>query len=438
MPLVWASHEPYLYRVVCFDQVFLFHRLTREVVRLTERWSNATLVFSAGRGILVNSEGERRWAHELLKKHLQEKNGVFYVLDDVDGIAGGRKIPLAGYFAMGRWKKAEFNIRLGDVATMSTLKLLAYDREEHGAFLWWNIPHIYEVLVGTVGKKWHKRRQKSWPAWHHMLQQLELPREALQQSLGRSSENNGPVSEVPYAVATTHALIALLARWCSPHPQNGRVQELAAAAEAMLRGLLSLLDAPFNLHVTTGEAHWVAPYAMKAPRGFHVMTCRDGVLNLIDIKRDVPTAFAAAMPTLVGIDLCSPMEALQSAPILSRRGDVGNVGWLPHFIWQLGSMLEARIAGKTWDELQNPRWREDSPTLRFDGLQRATHQRAGFIIGYDAANKKHFGEPPLISALALDDSRVGRSQWKLCVLLDCSRDFAVWLMPQARAVLLIY
>ena len=429
MPLQYAKHEGNLSLVHHFDDVYLHNCLSGEVVRLPKAFNDAVLLFSSGQGFLKRGT-ESVWAHTFLKKHVVQDGDVFEVLWRCPQTKAVHKEPIASNCCA--LQKAQVEVLVGCASHKTQFDIIARMRNKHGAFLWWSLPTIYNNLGGPEFKPWYVVRGKSWKAWRKLVLGSDLDDECLQQSsLAKDTDTLcGPQGDFPFASVSTHALILLLVRWSGMHEQNGRLRHVGDAAGELLDSFLAMLPSHFELRATAGDATWRPPYDMVA-ESYVYFPVSDGMVDLSRAKLCASRAFAAALPDLVDLQSCTLALLLKSAPCISKRNNDKEFGWLPHFIWQLGSFLEPLIIGLDIQELSDSAWWKMPCSLRFHALDLAAHERAPFILGYDRATLSALSPLPAVLGLAVDDSRAGRQAWKLTCILKPEDNQAMWLLPQA-------
>ena len=310
----------------------------------------------------------------------------------------------------------------------ATLPVVVQLRPVGGSFVHWSMPKLYELIGGATHLPWSRFRKRIWKTWRIFLNDLRLGSTALLDAPPWGREATSEESSVgPWALGSTHALLALLVRVSGPFQQNGRVDALEPGAEEMLASFASYLPSEFDLVVKLENAQWVPPYCVEGEFDlkFHVT---DGVVDLVEAQLTAPVAMQRALPGLAGQSSCSVAELLQGAPIidiaLSRH-----VGFLDQFVWQLGSLLEPGLLQLPLTTLSNNSWFDDAAPLTFrDDLSK--HERELFLRAYSKATGELIDSEQFVG-VALDDSRVARRPWKLISVVFPSCSTAAWLCPQA-------
>ena len=412
---------------------FLWHRLTGEVAPAPpEHGVMRGVVFRNGQGVLHGDGADSIWAHTVLKQHVIRIDGQLFVVQKSPETGERLQRPL-DVDRPARKRRGELTLRMAAAGCPSKVAVVAHDAYVHGALLEWSLPLLWRLLGAEEYKQWAHERGKCWDAWRKQIAACELDSETLCRQVNASGDAHGPHNQYAFASCTTHALLLLLLRWASRHIQSGRIEAAAPGAEDFLKALLKLLPTSFSLTVASGACVWTAPYMLHGD-GLQRVQVVNGAVHLNTLRDADPIAFADALPSLGGRSTCTLREFLGAAPCLQERLGRSRVGWLPHCIWQIGTLLEASLLSLSLPALSNRNWLdEDHPAIRWMDCDLLEHTRAAFIMAYDAATKQLLDAKPQVVSVAVDDSRVARLNWKLTALLDCSSGKGLWLLPQARA-----
>jgi hypothetical protein len=413
-------HEGYLGLFSFAGKRWLHHGLTGEVVECPAGCTQ--LSFHEGQGIL-SGEAWQVWVWKHLRLHLVKlESGGFGVISD----GSDEPNPLEAS-SLSEFCKARLEVQWIQGGASCAFDVMVHLRAQAGSYIRWSLPSIFEHLGGLATHKWHDWRDRRWKTWARSCHAAELPERSL--LIGVASLDDSAVSKdqspVAWATATTHAMLLLLLRWCSAHQQNGRVF-LAGASEQLLRALFGYMPSSFSLEVFCSDVSWKPPYIIEGvgPATFHI---QDGVVDLLAAQLSQPGAFSRFLQSLQEQGTCSLLELLLAAPCMEQPGG-SEYGWLPQFLWQIGSLLEPALLGRPIDQLSIDQWWADSSLVNI-GLATTRHDRGQHLWAYCDATRAKLQDVKIL-AIAVDDSRVGRKAWKLVAAMLPVENYAMWLPPQ--------
>lgn len=221
-------------------------------------------------------------------------------------------------------------------------------------------------------------------------------------------------------------------RWCSPHKQMGRIDYVATASEAMLRSLFSMLPEAFTLDVVAPSTRIrTTPFSFDGFPRLRLKVSKQ-IVAIEGMFEQAPdlwfAAFGSPEQDLAELSL---FDLLMSSPCL-RCMNSSEIGALDQLLYQLAALLEPALLGLSPYEMRlDSRWPTRSHLQLSAGVI-DVHCRQQQLVAYDMATTQACrSRSGLILSIAVDDSRVGRKNWKLVVGQDLLSNVAWWFCPQA-------
>lgn len=155
-----------------------------------------------------------------------------------------------------------------------TSRIFGWDRGRHGCRLRWGALDVYHELRLTAQKgKAFKFCEHGWGRWRAMAVGLWLPSEHLVRRVDQEAVAQGAAGDgggaADFRALSSHALVALLARWSSRHRQRGGLEDEGdcVAVGGLLRTLIGSAVEGRRTIITIFQdklATWVPP---KVPAG---------------------------------------------------------------------------------------------------------------------------------------------------------------------------
>ena len=428
-----VPHEGFLHVVSWQGQPYLYHQITGEVAKLPE--GDWNLRFDdQGQGVLENSSQDAfEWAHRFLKLHVGElEDGTMVELRKVNGCVQRSHVTKPFQEEQQRVHRAYLPVPRGLGALSSDFEVFVSATAVHGSYMWWSLPCVYNAIGGKKHRSWYAFRGGSWSRWRTVCEEVVgLGPCSLLRALPKENEDmQWPFCPFQWAAANTFALIVILVRMVGPWTQNGRSDALQPAAEELLEDLFRTLPQHFTLEVRRGAA-WLPPYGLQGGSDKDKLTfvVQHGRIDLQSPRHQQPRMFADNFLQLEDLDECGVLQLLESDPLVSACNSK-RVGFLPSLVWQLGALLEVQLLQQPPEILSSRQWFGNSPLRALDLSDFSQAERFAALRSYGDLNDEALWRCQVV-ALALDDSRVGRRNWKLAVAACPEEDLVFWLFPQA-------
>ena len=296
-----------------------------------------------------------------------------------------------------------------------------------GSHLHWSFPAVFHHVSGGQGC-WSTFRSKTYYRLRSWLASF-LPEHHLLDSPPYSTKERtrSLYSQAAWASLSTHALISVLLRFSGPFRLNGRIDKLESGSEHLLQHLLNCLPSKFRL-LAKSKARWIPPHAIDGDE-ITVLPVEDNIVDLTIARGSCPALVHEKFPGLdSALESVPLLELLQLSPCFDVQKNL-DLGFFDQFVWQLGTLLERSLIGLDAYTIANTSWLADGKHNFNDTLGSGSINPQLLLHGYCRKTDALLNSQNII-AIAFDDSRVARRNWKLVCVGWPELGQAAWLCPQ--------
>lgn len=415
---------------ICDGRQLLVHLQTCEVQYIEpadEPWS---LTFDTEGTGFIHSGPTSHWVADILKECAcsAEDGSLFVIAGDDQAL-----VRLSDYRSRSL-ADLTWEMELPPIGKLQ-LNVRMHLRRPFGFYILWDALQLYKSLglqsQGGAACKWASHGWARWRAFlvddvaladHHLVNRTLSSRHTL---VGQPIvSNDNPLAD--QRCFSTHAVLALSARWCSPDPRGSfRAESDRQSARGLLFAMVRIFatssaKAPVWTLFLDTEAVW-APPAMPGGACPIDIVMHGATLDLQPLREiDIPLAHAL-VALLKGL-IPAPIDRLPIVDILSgiaqHRKQADFRWFFRQLIWWLGRLLDQRAAIDLRDAEETPM------------ACQSVRQRQKSLYKYWLAMRRAFREPMTLHLL-VDGSTVLRKPM-VCGLIAGPDSIGMIYPPQVR------
>ena len=418
----------------------LVDRRTREVAQVRATLAQPGLHCAPnGWGYMDVGSGEAKWTATLFRHHVLSRAGPTLVATQRTSRGDSSEqeatlLPVCDmvHFHAERYA-LKYHLAVGRMAAVSEFRIGLYVWPQDGAHMFWDLQALHTAFGG---KHFHRQykfwRAQAWHSWLKYVSAIALPEHHLRAKLSVHTADDLEASTArgfcAGAVASTHALIALLARWAFAASRScGFWEEGACPAASLLASLCDKIEDGEVKFCRSWQLEADLPYAMY---GCGVVTCsiQQGHIELpptmIVFLQNTPRHGLMDMSSLRGRPL-----VLDSLKFLARSGSAFSQ-IMGQCVWQLGTHVESVILRRTYDKSEGAEWWATNPYVTNLTASADLHllEKKRRLAQYAADTEVWIRGTARVTVM-LDWSRVGRRGVGLFAVADAT-NFAAFLAPQ--------